>query len=139
MDAVEWNELEEFLFARAMEHDSPQLFRLAGQYLISSRMIRPGVILVLRRVATARARARDETWTRVAHLLTERRRAELDLLLVPDAYLGRARLAWPGIGPTSQRAEALFRYPLGAVRSQAVSARFGSEVRTQVCFLVPVG
>ncbi len=38
---------------------------------------------------------------RVAHLLTPRRRDELDLLLVPDAYLGRTPLAWLGIGPTS--------------------------------------
>jgi hypothetical protein len=34
-------------------------------------------------------------------LLTPRRRDELDLLLVPDAYLGRTSLAWLGIGPTS--------------------------------------
>ena len=34
--AVEWKELDEFLFARAMEHDSPKLlFRLACEYLIS--------------------------------------------------------------------------------------------------------
>jgi hypothetical protein len=56
------------------------------------------VILLLRRVATARARAGDETWTRVAHLLIDRRRTELDLLLVPDAYLGRTPLAWLGWG-----------------------------------------
>src|SRR3954454_10951763 len=101
-DAAEWKELDEFLFARAMEHDSPKLlFRLAGEYLLSSRVMRPGVILVLRRVAAARARARTETWTRVKHLLTGRRCAELDLLLVPDAYLGRTPLAWLGVGPTS--------------------------------------
>lgn len=59
-DAAEWKELDEFLFARAME-----------------------------------------TWARVEHLLSERRRAELDLLLVSDAYLGRTPLAWLGVGPTS--------------------------------------
>ncbi len=102
VDTAEWKDLEEFLFARAMEHDSPKLlFRLACEYLLSSRVIRPGVILLLRRVAAARARARAETWARVAHLLTERRCAELDLLLVPDAYLGRTPLAWLGVGPTS--------------------------------------
>jgi hypothetical protein len=37
----------------------------------------------------------------VKHLLSDRRRAELDLLLVPDAYLGRTPLAWLGVGPTS--------------------------------------
>ncbi|MBC8989600.1 Tn3 family transposase [Micromonospora chalcea] len=102
MDTAEWKDLEEFLFARAMEHDSPKLlFRLACEYLLSSRVVRPGVILLLRRVAAARARARGETWARVRHLLTDRRCAELDLLLVPDAYLGRTPLAWLGVGPTS--------------------------------------
>ncbi|WP_349877130.1 Tn3 family transposase [Micromonospora sp. HUAS YX12] len=102
MDTAEWKDLDEFLFARAMEHDSPKLlFRLACEYLISSRVVRPGVVHLLEHVATARARARAETWTRVAHMLTDPRRAELDLLLVPDAYLGRTPLAWLGVGPTS--------------------------------------
>ncbi|GAA4968865.1 hypothetical protein GCM10025331_72300 [Actinoplanes utahensis] len=102
IDAAEWKDLDEFLFARAMEHDGPKvLFRLACEYLLSSRVVRPGVVHLLEHVATARARAREETWTRVAHLLPERRRAELDLLLVPDAYLGRTPLAWLGIEPTS--------------------------------------
>jgi hypothetical protein len=52
MDAREWKELAEFLFARAMEHDAPKLpFRLACKYLISAR---------------------------VEHLLTDRLPAELD-------------------------------------------------------------
>lgn len=102
MDPAGWKDLDEFLFTRAMEHDRPKvLFRLACEYLLSSRVVRPGVVHLLEHVATARARAREETWTRVAHLLPERRRAELDLLLVPDAYLGRTPLAWLGIGPTS--------------------------------------
>lgn len=102
MDAAGWKELDEFLFARAMEHDSPKLlFRLGCEYLLSSRVVRPGVILLLERVATARTRAREETWTRVEHLLSEQRCQELDLLLVPDAYLGRTPLAWLGVGPTS--------------------------------------
>nr|WP_281190398.1 DUF4158 domain-containing protein [Micromonospora matsumotoense] len=37
MDTAEWEDLDEFLFARAMEHDSPKLlFRLACEYLLSS-------------------------------------------------------------------------------------------------------
>lgn len=59
------------------------------------------MVHLLKHVATARTRAREETWTRAAHLLTDRRRAELDLLPVPDVYLGRTPLAWLGIGPTS--------------------------------------
>lgn len=56
---------------------------------------------MLKHVATARARAREETWTRTEHLLTEQRRADLDGLLVPDPELGRTRLSWLGVGPTS--------------------------------------
>lgn len=47
---------------------------------------------VLERVATARERARAETWERVAPLLTPHRRAELDSLLAVDPVLGRTRL-----------------------------------------------
>ena len=47
------------------------------------------------------ATGREETWARVEHLLSERRRAELDLLLVSDAYLARTPPAWLGVGPTS--------------------------------------
>jgi len=99
MGATEWKELEEFLFARAMEHDSPKLlFRVACEYLISVRVIRPGVVKVLERVATARDRARIETWSRVEHLLPPRRRVELDELLVVDELRGRTPLVWLGAG-----------------------------------------
>ena len=58
-DALALKELDEFLLARAMEHDSPTLlFRLACEYLISARVIRPGPVTLLERVASARARAR---------------------------------------------------------------------------------
>jgi hypothetical protein len=99
----EWKELDEFLFARAMEHDSPRLlFGLACEFLISERVVRPGVVHLLEHVAAARERARRETWTLLAHLLTDSaRRAELDALLVVDATLGRTPLAWLGAGPTT--------------------------------------
>ena len=71
VDRPHWKDLEEFLFARAMGHDSPKLlFRLACEYLSSSRLVRPGVVLVLERVAAARKRARKETWQRVEPMLT---------------------------------------------------------------------
>jgi hypothetical protein len=94
VDGPRWKKLEEFLFARAMEHDSPKLlFRQACEYLSSSRLIRPGVVRILERVAAARERAREETWTRVAPLLGPRRQAELDALLVADPVLGRTTTA----------------------------------------------
>jgi uncharacterized protein DUF4158 len=75
--ALEFQELDEFLLARAMEHDSPTLlFRLACEHLISARVIRPGVVRVIERVATAREAASRETFDRVAHLLTARRQLE---------------------------------------------------------------
>ena len=80
---LEFKELDEFLLARAMEHDSPTLlFRLACEYLISARVIRPGPVTVVERVAHARAEAQRETFDRLAHELTDARRADLDALLV---------------------------------------------------------
>lgn len=85
-----------------MEHDGPKLlFRAACEYLSSSRLVRPGLVNVLEHVATARVRACEETSLRLAPLLTDRVREELDGLLVVDAGLARTRLAWLGIGPTS--------------------------------------
>ena len=102
VEGPRWRDLEEFLFARAMEHDSPKLlFRLACEYLSSSRLVRPGVVKILERVATARDRARDETWERLAPALTGHRRAELDRLLEVDPVLGRTRLSWLGAGPVA--------------------------------------
>ncbi|MFF5408336.1 DUF4158 domain-containing protein [Streptomyces misionensis] len=54
---LELKELDEFLLARATEHDSPSLlFRLACEHLASSRVVRPGLVKLLERVAAARAR-----------------------------------------------------------------------------------
>ena len=52
VDGPRWKDLEVFLFARAMEHDSPKLlFRQACEYLSSSWLVRPGVVKILERVA----------------------------------------------------------------------------------------
>ncbi|MBX4171477.1 Tn3 family transposase [Rhodococcus pyridinivorans] len=98
--SLELKELDEFLLARALEHDSPTLlFRLACEYLISARVIRPGPVTVVERVAHAREEARRETYDRLAHLLTEQRRAGLDALLEVDPEIGMTRLRWLGTGP----------------------------------------
>ncbi|GIH53014.1 protein of unknown function [Microbispora rosea] len=69
-------ELDEFLLTRAMEHDSPTLlFRLACEFLISAKVIRPGPVTVVKRVAHAREVARAETFDRLAHEFTDERRA----------------------------------------------------------------
>jgi len=92
---LEFKELDEFLLARALEHDSPTLlFRLACEYLISVRVIRPGLVTVLERVAHARAQAQRETYDRLAGEFSEQRRAGLDGLLVVDPEVGMTRLRW---------------------------------------------
>ena len=77
------------------------LFGQACEYLSSGRVMRPGVVHLLEHVATARTRARAETWTRVAHVLDPQRRIELDTLLEVDPELGRTPLNWLGVGPTN--------------------------------------
>lgn len=105
---LERKELGEFLLARAMEHDSPSLlFRLACEHLISARVIRPGVVKLLERVASARAAAGRETYDRVAHLLTPSLVMELDGLLLPDAELGMTRLRWLTTPPVSDSPESI--------------------------------
>jgi hypothetical protein len=75
------------------------LFRLACEYLISARVIRPGPVTVVKRVAHARDEARRETFDRLAHEFTEQRCAGLDGLLVMDPEIGMTRLRWLGTGP----------------------------------------
>jgi hypothetical protein len=97
---LELKELDEFLLARALEHDSPLLlFRLACEYLISARVIRPGPVMVVERVAHAREHARRETFDRLADQFTESRCAQLDGLLVTDPAVGMTRLRWLETGP----------------------------------------
>jgi hypothetical protein len=94
---VERKELSQFLAARAMEHDSPSvLFRLACEYLRTSRVVRPGPDWLSRQVAAARELARAETYERSRPLLGARPSlaAELDNLLVADNDLGSTRLHW---------------------------------------------
>jgi len=105
---LEFKELEEFLLARGMEHDAPSLlFRLACEHLRSSKVVRPGVVTLLERVAAARAAAQRETYDRLAHLLSETRRAELDGLLITDPEIGTSRLRWLNTGPTEASAAAV--------------------------------
>ncbi|MGH3863705.1 DUF4158 domain-containing protein, partial [Actinokineospora sp.] len=97
---LELKELDEFLLARAMEHDSPTLlFRLACEYLISARVIRPGPVTVVERVAHAREQAQRETYVGLAHEFTDERCAALDGLLVTDPEVTMTRLRWLGTGP----------------------------------------
>ncbi len=88
-------DLEQFLLDRAMEHDSPTLlFTLASEYLISAKTIRPGVVILAKMVASARAAARALTWELTEHLFTGQVREDLERLLWVDAELRMTRLMW---------------------------------------------
>jgi len=105
---IEYKELDEFLLARAMEHDSPSLlFTLACEHLKSSRVIRPGPVILLEHVAAARAEADRETYQRVASLLTPARCAEMDGMLHYDAAVRGTRLKWVTTAPVSDSPEAI--------------------------------
>jgi Domain of unknown function (DUF4158) len=63
--------------------------------------------LVLQYSGWRLSRAKRETYDRLAHLLIDARRAELDGLLVTDTELGMARLRWLNTGPTEASAAAV--------------------------------
>lgn len=106
--SMELKELDEFLLARSMEHDSPTLlFQLACEYLMSARVIRPGPDTLVRRVAHAREQAQSETYDRLAHEFTTERCAGLDASLVTDPSLGTSRLRWLATGPVEASAPAV--------------------------------
>jgi hypothetical protein len=100
--------LDDFLLARALEHDSPTLLLgLACEYLRAERVVRPGPDRLSRRVATARTRAWTETTLRLSPLLTPTRRAELECLLEVDPALGVSQLVWLRRGATSATPEVI--------------------------------
>ncbi len=106
--SLEVKELDEFLLARAMEHDSPSLlFRLACEHLHASQVVRPGVVTLSERVAAARAKAERETYDRLAHLLADARCSELDGLLVTQPEIGMALLRWLNTGLVEASAAAV--------------------------------
>ncbi len=105
---AEWKAIDEFLFARALEHDSPRLlFNAACEFLRASRIMRPGVLRLLEHVATARERADDETWDRLSSNLSTEQRQVLDELLVIDASAGGSRHEWLERAPTKPNAASL--------------------------------
>ena len=98
----ELKRLDDFLLARAVEHDSPTLLlRMATEHLRAERVVRPAVDPLVRRVATAREQAWTETHTRLSATLTDRRTSELDHLVEVDPVLGLTRLVWLRRGATA--------------------------------------
>jgi hypothetical protein len=86
--------LDEFLVARALEHDAPGVpLQLACDWPRAEGVVRPPVDSLTRRVATARDAARAETYHRLGPLLQPPRPIQLDGLLDVDPNLGMTRLA----------------------------------------------
>lgn len=105
---IDVKELDQFLMARAMEHDAPGvLFELACEQLRAAQLIRPGPVWLVERVAAAREAAKAETFTRLEHLMTPQLTAALDGLLSTDDELGTTRLNWLGTGATQPSPDAI--------------------------------
>jgi TnpA family transposase len=101
-----WKQLREFLVERALEHDVPSvLFRLATERLSSDevRMIRPGVVALMREIASARTEADRHLYQLVEPLLTANPALpdELDGLLVVPEEMSVSRMVWLHRGPTT--------------------------------------
>ena len=101
-------QLDEFLLARALEHDAPGvLLQLACDWLRREQIVRPPVDALSRRIAAVRDTARAETYHRLIPLLEPPRPATLDSLLDVDAELAMTRLAWLRRGATAATPEVL--------------------------------
>ena len=126
-------QLESWLVDRALEHDRPTLLlRLACEHLLGLRIERPGVTHLERLIAAARQRAQQETYRRLAPILTRDCKARLDGLLTVDAATGRSSLAW------LQQSAATYTPPmiLATLEKRACCRRWGVD-RWDVSSLSP--
>jgi Domain of unknown function (DUF4158) len=105
-----WKQLREFLVERAVEHDVPSvLFRLAAERLSSDevRIIRPGVVALMREIASARTAADRHLYRLVEPILTVNPAlpGELDGLLVVPEEMSVSRMVWlhRGAPPPTRR------------------------------------
>src|SRR5712692_7429364 len=87
--------LQAWLVARALEHDKPTLLlQLACEKLHRERIVRLGGTRLERFVATAREKAHEETFRRLAPVLSDERKRMLEGLLKPDTATGQTPLSW---------------------------------------------
>ncbi len=95
MSETDQTNLAAWLLERSLEHDAPLvLFTLTLEKLKKDKLVRPGLSLVERLVASAREKAQKHTFTQLAPLLTDQTRAFLDSLLLKDSDLRITRLEW---------------------------------------------
>ena len=122
--AGDLSRFECWLVDRALEHDRPTLLlRMACEHLLGLRIERPGVTHLERVIAAARRRAQQETYRRLAPILTGDCKARLDGLLTIDAATGRSNLAW------LQQSAATYTPPmiLATLEKRACCRRWGVD------------
>ena len=80
---------------RALEHDKPSLLlALLCERLQQVKIVRPGITVLERMVASARNAAHQESMAQLSGLLTSERKALLDSLLESDLSSGKTPLFW---------------------------------------------
>jgi len=96
--------LEGWLTERALEHDRPLLLLTLGcEHLYKSNIFRPGITSVERLVVSARQRAQQETFEKMASILNPKVCAFLDRILIVDQSTGRTPFYWLKFGATANR------------------------------------
>ncbi|MGB7794888.1 MAG: DUF4158 domain-containing protein, partial [Pseudonocardiaceae bacterium] len=99
-----WKQLREFLVERALEHDVPSvLFRLALERLASEkvRVVRPGVVSLMREIASSRAEAERHLYRLCEPILTDLLVTELYGLVGVPEEMSVSRMVWLHRGSTS--------------------------------------
>jgi TnpA family transposase len=105
---TDYQQLEIWLLERAMEHDRPLvLFQLLIKKLEIAKIIRPGLTILERMVATARNEAWTETALRLQPILTEKCSQFLDSLLFVETEKQHTPLAWLRTGAVSNSPRAI--------------------------------
>lgn len=104
----ELNALSSWLVGQALEHDQPKfLLRAACEKLQQEQVVRPGISILERLVATARAQADDETFARLSPVLSSEIQTLLDGLLVVDKRTNRTPVTWLSQPAVSNTAPAI--------------------------------
>ncbi len=105
---TDYQELAAWLLQRAMEHDRPLLLlQLLIKKLETSKIIRPGLTVLERMVATARNEAWTETYKCLEPILSSERCLFLDNLLELDPEKGRIPLSWLRTGAVRNSPKAI--------------------------------
>ncbi len=106
--AKDYEKLAAWLLQRAMEHDRPLLLlQLLIKKLETSKIMRPGLTVLERMVATARNEAWIETYNCLKPILSEERSLFLNQLLELDSESGRIPLSWLRTGAVSNSPKAI--------------------------------